>query len=113
MSPLARLATIRGMILRPDGGLAVGPGALFNLTIDSKLRACDLVKLRVEDLWSGSSIRDWATIVQYKTTRVMQFEDNSRLKSHLRDARPRSKDRRQLAPNHRANSVTATPIKDV
>ncbi|MBP2542514.1 hypothetical protein J2768_004962 [Agrobacterium tumefaciens] len=24
--------------------------ALFNLAIDSKLRACDLVKLRVEDL---------------------------------------------------------------
>ncbi|ADY68032.1 Phage integrase (plasmid) [Agrobacterium tumefaciens] len=34
--------------------------ALFNLAIDSKLRACDLVKLRVEDLWSGSSIRDRA-----------------------------------------------------
>ena len=30
--------------------------ALFNLAIDSKLRACDLVKLKVEDLWSGSSI---------------------------------------------------------
>jgi len=35
--------------------------ALFNLAIDSKLRACDLVRLRVEDLWSGSSIRDRAT----------------------------------------------------
>jgi hypothetical protein len=35
---------------------------LFNLTIDSKLRACDLVKLRVEDLWSGSSIRNRAHI---------------------------------------------------
>ena len=30
--------------------------ALFNLAIDSKLRACDLVKLRVEELWSGSFI---------------------------------------------------------
>ncbi len=38
--------------------------ALFNLAIDSKLRACDLVKLKVEDLWSGSSIRDRATIIQ-------------------------------------------------
>ena len=38
--------------------------ALFNLAIDSKFRACDLVKLRVEDLWSGSSIRDRATIIQ-------------------------------------------------
>lgn len=40
--------------------------ALFNLAINSKLRACDLVRLRVEDLWSGSSIRDRATIIQRK-----------------------------------------------
>ncbi|SCB61574.1 hypothetical protein GA0061105_12018 [Rhizobium aethiopicum] len=32
--------------------------ALFNLAIDSKLRACDLVRLRVDDLWSGSAIED-------------------------------------------------------
>ncbi|KIP97620.1 hypothetical protein RU07_23690 [Agrobacterium tumefaciens] len=61
---------------------------LTNLTIDSKLRACDLVKPRVEDLWSGSSIRQRDTIVQNKTTRVMQFEDKSRLKSHLRHFLP-------------------------
>jgi len=42
--------------------------ALFNLAIDSKLRACDLVKLRVEDLLSGSSIRYQATIIQKKTS---------------------------------------------
>jgi hypothetical protein len=71
------------MILLPDGGLAVGTDALFNVTIDSKLRACDLVKPRVEDLWSGSSFRYWATIVQNKNTRVMQFEDKSRLKIAL------------------------------
>jgi len=41
--------------------------ALFNLAIDSKLRAYDLIRLRVEDLWSGSSIRDLATIIQKKT----------------------------------------------
>ena len=43
--------------------------ALFNLALDSKLRACDLVRLRVEDLWSGSAIRDRATIIQKKTKR--------------------------------------------
>lgn len=48
--------------------------ALFNLAIDSKLRACDLVKLKVEDLWSGSSIRDRAIVVQKKTKRPVQFE---------------------------------------
>jgi hypothetical protein len=48
--------------------------ALFNLAIDSKLRACDLVRLRVEYLWSGGSIRARATIVQKKTKRPVQFE---------------------------------------
>jgi hypothetical protein len=37
--------------------------ALFNLAIDSKLSDCDVVKLKVEDLWSGNSIRDRATII--------------------------------------------------
>jgi hypothetical protein len=32
--------------------------ALFNLAIDSKLRACDLVKLRIDDVCSGPMVRD-------------------------------------------------------
>lgn len=42
---------------------------LFNLAIDRKPRACDLLRLRVEDRWSGSVIRDQATIIQKKTKR--------------------------------------------
>lgn len=57
--------------------------ALFNLAIDSKLRACDLVKLRVKDLWSGSSIRDRATISQKKTKRPVQFEVTEQTKTAL------------------------------
>jgi integrase len=57
--------------------------ALFNLAIDSKLRACDLVRLRVEDLWSGSSIRVRATIIQRKTKRPVQFEVIEQTKSAL------------------------------
>lgn len=57
--------------------------ALFNLAIDSKLRACDLVRLRVEDLWSGSSIRDRATIIQKKTKRPVQFEVTEQTKNAL------------------------------
>lgn len=57
--------------------------ALFNLAIDSKLRACDLVKLKVEDLWSGSSIRDRATIIQKKTKRPVQFEVTEQTKMAL------------------------------
>ncbi|TCQ03369.1 phage integrase family protein [Rhizobium sp. PP-F2F-G36] len=57
--------------------------ALFNLAIDSKLRACDLVKLKVEDLWSGNAIRDRATIIQKKTKRPVQFEVTEQTKIAL------------------------------
>ena len=43
--------------------------ALFNLAIDSKLRACDLVKLRVRDVSHGDR-----TVMQQKTQRPVQFE---------------------------------------
>ena len=48
--------------------------AIFNLAIDSKLRGCDLVKLRLEDICSGTNVRRRATIVQKKTGRPVQFE---------------------------------------
>ena len=48
--------------------------AIFNLAIDSKLRGCDLVKLRLEDICSGTNVRRRATIVQTKTGRPVQFE---------------------------------------
>src|SRR6476660_7310172 len=48
--------------------------ALFNLAIDSKLRACDLVKLRIDEVCSGAKIRDRTTVVQKKTGRPVQFE---------------------------------------
>jgi integrase len=48
--------------------------ALFNLGIDSKLRACDLVRLRVEDVAAGGMVKTRALIVQKKTKRPVQFE---------------------------------------
>ena len=48
--------------------------AIFNLAIDSKLRACDLVKLRLDDICSETNVRRRATIVQKKTGRPVQFE---------------------------------------
>lgn len=48
--------------------------ALFNLAIDSKLRGCDLVSLKIGDLVSGGSLRSRAAIVQRKTGRPVQFE---------------------------------------
>jgi hypothetical protein len=41
--------------------------AIFNLAIDSKLRACDLVKPRLDDVCLGMKVRNRATIVQKKT----------------------------------------------
>ncbi len=48
--------------------------ALFNLAIDSKLRGCDLVSLRVDDIAAVGHVRDRATIIQHKTGRPVQFE---------------------------------------
>lgn len=48
--------------------------ALFNLAIDSKLRGCDLVRLKVSDVYSAGTVRDRATIIQKKTSRPVQFE---------------------------------------
>jgi len=48
--------------------------ALFNLAIDSKLRGCDLVKLKVSDISHGSSILKRAMVMQQKTQQPVQFE---------------------------------------
>ena len=47
---------------------------MFNLAIDSKLRGCDLIRLRVSDIHLGDSIRLRTTIVQQKTGRPVPFE---------------------------------------
>ncbi len=48
--------------------------ALFNLAIDSKLRGCDLVGLRVRDVVQGSHVAPRAIVMQKKTQRPVQFE---------------------------------------
>lgn len=48
--------------------------ALFNLAIDSKLRACDLMRLRVQEVCQGSHVGSRATVMQQKTQRPVQFE---------------------------------------
>jgi len=48
--------------------------ALFNLAIDSKLRGCDLVGLRVHDVVQGSHVGARAIVMQKKTQRLVQFE---------------------------------------
>lgn len=48
--------------------------ALFNMSIDSKLRACDLVNLKVRDVFHGSLVALRAIVMQKKTKRPVQFE---------------------------------------
>src|SRR5512145_74512 len=48
--------------------------ALFDLAIDSKLRACDLVRLRVRDVAHGERAAARAVVMQQKTQRPVQFE---------------------------------------
>lgn len=48
--------------------------ALFNMALDSKLRGCDLVKLKVSDVAYGSSVSSRATVLQQKTGSPVQFE---------------------------------------
>jgi integrase len=48
--------------------------ALFNLAIDSKLRGCDLVALRVDDVAPNGYAVDRATVRQSKTGRPVRFE---------------------------------------
>jgi len=48
--------------------------APFNLGIDSKLRGCDLVALKVRDICHGEQVVARAVVMQHKTQRPVQFE---------------------------------------
>ena len=48
--------------------------ALFNLAIDSKLRGCDVVALKIEDVAPNGYCADRATVRQRKTGRPVRFE---------------------------------------
>jgi integrase len=69
--------------------------ALFNLAIDSKLRACDLVKLRVTDVTHGNRVMSRATVMQQKTHQRVQFE----IMEGTRDAITKWIEQAQLRPS--------------
>jgi len=48
--------------------------ALFNLAIDSKLRGCDLVNLKVSDVFASGTIKERVSILQSKTQTPVRFE---------------------------------------
>ncbi|WP_057920483.1 tyrosine-type recombinase/integrase [Lysobacter capsici] len=69
-----KLKVIWAIRVRLQLGHKIRDLALFNLAIDSKLRACDLVKLRVSDVTHGGQMACRAMVLQQKTGRPVQFE---------------------------------------
>ena len=57
--------------------------ALFNIAIDSKLRSCDLVKIRVRDIAHGSQIEKRAMVMQQKTGQPVRFEITKKTRKSL------------------------------
>jgi len=57
--------------------------ALFNVAVDSKLRSCDLVKLRVRDVTRGDRVASRAIVMQQKTQRPVQFEITEQTRESL------------------------------
>jgi integrase len=59
--------------------------ALFNLSIDSKLRACDLLKLKVSDVSQGNQVASRAMVMQQKTGQPVQFEITEQTRQAVSD----------------------------
>ncbi len=57
--------------------------ALFNLAIDSKLRASDLLKIRVSDVAAGDKALSRAMVSQQKTQRPVRFEITERTRNSI------------------------------
>jgi integrase len=59
--------------------------ALFNMAIDSMLRACDLVKLLVRDICHGDEIQSRAQVIQKKTHKPVQFEITQKTRNAVKN----------------------------
>ena len=58
---------------------------MFKLALDSKLRGCDLVGLKVSDIQTGDDIRSRAKGIQKKTGKPVQFEVTKHTREALAD----------------------------
>src|SRR5262249_2011112 len=59
--------------------------AMFNLAIDSKLRGCDVVALKVDDIAPNGYTIDRATVRQRKTGRPVKFELTDQTRQAVED----------------------------
>ncbi|CAE6817152.1 Tyrosine recombinase XerC [Paraburkholderia aspalathi] len=72
--PPLKLREIWAIRTRLQMSCKVRERAMFNLAIDSKLRACDLTRLQVQDVCMGGHVLSRASVMQKKTQRPVQFE---------------------------------------
>lgn len=72
--PPLKLSEVWAIRTRLQMSVNIRELAMFNLAIDSKLRACDLTRLRVQDICHGNQVANRATVLQQKTQRPVQFE---------------------------------------
>lgn len=59
--------------------------ALFDIAIDSKLRGCDVVSLRLPDILAAGTLRRRAIVIQQKTGRPVQFEITEQARRSVAD----------------------------
>jgi hypothetical protein len=70
----ARVQAAAGLAIRfyLDRERRLRDRVLFDLAIDSKLRGCDVVKVRIGDLVNGARVRSRAIVIQQKTGRLFK-----------------------------------------
>lgn len=78
-----KLKDIGAIRVRLELGKRVRELARFDLGLDSKMRDCDLVKLRVRDICHGDRVAARATVMQQKTSRPVQFEITGQTRAAL------------------------------
>ena len=78
-----RLRDIWAIRVRLQLAARVRDLALFDLAIDSKLRACDLTKLRLRDVAHGDHVSPRAIVMQQKSQRPVQFEITEQTRTAL------------------------------
>jgi integrase len=59
--------------------------ALFDIALDSKLRGCDVVALRLPDILTAGAVRSRAIVIQQKTGRPVQFEITEQTRRSILD----------------------------
>lgn len=85
--------------------------ALFDLAIDSKLRGCDLVKIKIGDVVAGVEVRNRATVIQQKTNRPVQFELTADVRAVPANGPPLIVQHRTGPPQH-GNSIPPLPTAE-